>query len=263
MICGYHEYMDRRLLFPAVAITAWAQQPSPSPAATEAETALRARVEQFYQFQVDKKFRQAEAMIAEESKDSYYNGSKPDIKTFSIKEIELLDDNSRARVTLRGKVTVRTPVGAQEFEMPAITSWKIENGEWMWYIDRDIASRSPFGKINPPADTAKGASVHPAPLIDVATLMNQVTVDNMAVALNSSNREQTITVSNNLPGEVSLAIDPPPLDGIVVELEKLVLKTGEKGAVHFRLKGEAKTSGVVKLVVSPLDKVFEIQVHSN
>src|ERR1700691_5106919 len=97
-------YIDRRFLFPVAAVTAWAQQPAP--AAAEAEAALRARVEQFYQLQVDKKFRQAEALVAEESKDDYYNRSKPDIKGFSIQEIQLLDDNTRARVTLKGKLVI-------------------------------------------------------------------------------------------------------------------------------------------------------------
>jgi len=44
--------MDRRLLFPALAATAWAQQTSPAQAA--ADKALRARLNQFYQLMVEK-----------------------------------------------------------------------------------------------------------------------------------------------------------------------------------------------------------------
>ena len=58
-------YIDRRFLFPVAAATAWAQQPSPATA--EAEAALRARAEQFFQLQVDKKYRPAEAMVAEDT----------------------------------------------------------------------------------------------------------------------------------------------------------------------------------------------------
>ena len=93
--------MDRRLIFPAVAITAWAQQPPPAP--PEVEAALRARVEQFYQLEIDKKFRQAEAFVAEDTKDDYYNGSKPAIKASSIQKIEWSDNNTRARVTSKAK----------------------------------------------------------------------------------------------------------------------------------------------------------------
>src|SRR5580692_1418161 len=99
------KHIDRRFLFPVAAVTAWAQQPSP--AVAEVEAALRARVEQYYQLQVDKKFRQAEAMVAEDSKDDYYNRAKQDIKSFSIQQIEFRRDNSRARVTLKAKLVVR------------------------------------------------------------------------------------------------------------------------------------------------------------
>jgi hypothetical protein len=253
--------MDRRLLFPAVAITAWAQQPSPG--AAEAEAALRARVEKFYQLQVDKKFRQAEELVAEESKDDYYNGSKLNIKGFSIQQIEWLDNNSRARVTVKGKVVVSTVVGTQEFEMPALTSWKLESGQWVWYIDEELASRSPFGKINRSTNTAPGTAAPVRPTIDVATLMTQVTVDSTSVILNPSNPVRTVTVSNNLPGPVTLELNSPSLEGVSIEMEKSELKGGEKRAIQFRLTGDAKSSGVVRLVVSPLNKVFEIQVHSN
>jgi hypothetical protein len=254
--------MDRRLLFPAVAITAWAQQPSP--ASAEAEAALRARVEKFYQLQVDKKFRQAEELVAEESKDAYYNGSKLNIKGFSIQQIEWLDNNSRARVSVKGKVVVSTVVGTQEFEMPALTSWKLESGQWFWYIDPELASRSPFGKItNRSANTAPGTPAPAPPTIDVATLMTQVTVDSTSVILNPSNPARTVTVSNNLPGPVTLELNSPTLEGVSIEMEKSELKGGEKRAIQFRLAGDAKSSGIVRLVVSPLNKVFQIQVHSN
>ena len=67
--------MDRRLLFPAVADTAWAQQSSPE--AVAAEKALRERVQQFYQLQQDKKYRDAEAIVADDTKDSYYAARNP------------------------------------------------------------------------------------------------------------------------------------------------------------------------------------------
>ena len=77
--------MDRRLLFPAIAATAWAQQPSqPS---TEA---LRDRVQQYYQMMVDKKYRQAEAMVAMESKEDYYNGKK--IKHYKVCRLKVFFD---------------------------------------------------------------------------------------------------------------------------------------------------------------------------
>ncbi|MDE3197914.1 MAG: hypothetical protein KGN84_16315, partial [Acidobacteriota bacterium] len=94
--------MDRRLLFPAVAATAWAQQASP--AAAEAEKALRDRVQQFYQLQVDKKYRQAEAIVADDTKDLYYEMGKPDIIAFSLGTVELLDGGMKANVLVKAKL---------------------------------------------------------------------------------------------------------------------------------------------------------------
>src|SRR3954463_4961584 len=97
-------YIDRRFLLPiAAATTAWAQQ---SPEAAQAEAELRARVDQFFQLQVDKKFRQAESMVADDSKDAYYDGNKYNIKGFKIDRIELLDGNTKAKVTIKGGVTL-------------------------------------------------------------------------------------------------------------------------------------------------------------
>ena len=100
-------YIDRRFLLPLAAATAWAQQPSPEAAAAEA--ALRARVEQFFQLQVAKKYRQAEALVAEDSKDSYYEANKYNIKSFRIDKVEFLEGGTHARVTIKAKVTVMAP----------------------------------------------------------------------------------------------------------------------------------------------------------
>jgi hypothetical protein len=256
------KYIDRRFLFPVAAVTAWAQQPSP--AAAEAEAALRTRVEQFYKLQVDKKFRQAESMVAEDSKDDYYNRAKQVINGFSIQQIELLDNNSRARVTIKGKIVLRASlIGAQEFEMSLPTSWKVENGQWVWYIDRELSGRTPFGRMTPPADTAKSAPALSSSGINPATLINPVTLDSTSVTLNASNPVQTVTVTNHLPGPIALEWSELALPGISVEVDKSDLKAGEKSVILFRLTGEAKSSGVLRLLVSPMKQVFEIQVHLN
>ncbi|HEX4134892.1 MAG TPA: hypothetical protein VHY84_09810 [Bryobacteraceae bacterium] len=256
------KYIDRRLLFPvAAAATVWAQQPSP--AAAEAEAALRARVEQFYQLQAAKKFRQAEAFVAEDTKDAYYNGAKQDIREFSIQRIELLDDNTRARVTIKRKVIIQAAaLGPMAFDMAAVTTWKVENGQWVWYIDRTAPLLTPFGAIAPPGAAAKGAGDRPTSGFDPAMLMNPVTVDGTSVVLSASDPERTVTVSNNLPGTVTLELEPPLLEGIAVELEKKELKAGEKSALRFRLTGNVGGAGVVKLTALPLKKVFRISVQS-
>src|SRR5437879_6149024 len=117
--------MDRRLLLvPASALFAHAQS---SPEAIDAEKNLRQRVEEFYQLQQDNKFRQAEALVAEDSKDLYYNARKTEVRGFRVEKIELTD-SSHAKVTVKAKV-VMLFAGAQIVEMASEGTWKLDNGQ--------------------------------------------------------------------------------------------------------------------------------------
>ena len=62
--------------------------------------------------EVDKKYRQAEALVAGDSKDEYYNSNKYNIKSFKIQKIELFNNNTRAKVTILAKVTLIIRAGA-------------------------------------------------------------------------------------------------------------------------------------------------------
>src|SRR5215471_9362592 len=148
--------MDRRFVFPAVALTAWAQT---SPGAAEAEKALRDRAQQFYQLQADKKYRQAEAMVADDTKDDYYASRKPDIKGFTIDKVELAPDLKTAKVIVKAKVTVMMPgAGATTFDLPTPTEWKFEDGEWRWYISQAARAATPFGNMHTSGSDSKGGS---------------------------------------------------------------------------------------------------------
>jgi hypothetical protein len=257
--------MNQRFIFPAVAITtAWAQQPSP--AAAEAEAAVRARVQQFYQLQLEKKFRQAETFVADDTKDAYYNSGKPDLKSFEIQKIELKDNNTHALVTLKRKLVIRSSmIGAQTFDMPLFSSWKVENGQWVWYIDPELASQSPFGQIRKSSPgTATGTPPPPiAGRMNVADLKKLVTFDPGSVTLSAANPDQAVTFTNGMPGPVTLKITRSELTGISVELEKSELKAGETSQLRFHRGAPGKNSGTVYVLASPLNNIFEVPVESN
>jgi hypothetical protein len=256
-------YIDRRFLFPMAAATAWAQQPSP--AAAEAEAALRARAEQFFQLQVDKKYRPAEAMVADDTKDLYYNGKKFNITSFSIEKIEMLDDNAHARLTIKAKVKRAVPgFGFVDFDAPATTLWKVEDGQWVYHIDQAPTLETPFG----PLKEQKGnggpptlSKVGKAP--DISTLRNMVKIDRDSIDLGQDNPSQTVTVSNDLPGGVDLELQAGKIPGLSAELEKRHLEAGEKTAIQFRATGDDKAAGVVHLMVSPIAAQLDIRVKVN
>jgi hypothetical protein len=259
--------MDRRFLFAALAASAWAQQQS-NPAAVQAEQALRDRVQQFYQLQTDEKYRQAESMVADDTKDDYYNGKKPKIKGFTVEKIDLNDDLTKAKVLIKAKVLVLMPgAGAQIFEMPTPTTWKLENGEWRWYIAPEAKVTTPFGKINTTGDKksalntngqAPGGIDNP----NLGALLGQVSIDGTAVELTRNKRDQQLTIKNGLQGSVDLKIDPhvEVIMGLTVSIDKTHLEGGENAVVQFHLTGEKKISDTVEIVALPLNRVFDIQV---
>jgi uncharacterized protein YchJ len=253
--------MDRRLLFPAVAITAWAQQTNP--AAAKAEKALRARVEQFYQLQVDHKYRQVEPMVADDTKDLYYNASKPDLKAFSIEKVEILDHNTRARVTVKTTQIVLIPgAGPTPFDLSNPTLWKKEKGHWVYYIDQDAARNTPFGRFEPGKGEPAGKLDKTGEAPDLATLMSEVTIDRTSIELTESQPSQTVTITNSLPGLVELKVDPhiEKIEGLTVELSKPRLNSGERSVIGFRASPGARFSDVVRITAYPLNKPFDIRV---
>jgi len=255
--------MDRRLLFPAVAVTAWAQQTNP--AAAKAENALRARAQEFFQLQVDKKYRQGEAMVAEESKDAYYNGSKYNIKNFTVQKVELLDNNTRAKVIILAKVTMVMPeAGAFDFDAPTTSVWKIEKGQWVLYIDPAPESQTPFGTLKPSQNNGSAAPPNVFPKAPpVSALRELVTIDRTSLALTAGAPPETVAISNNLPGGVDLEAQSDPISGLSWELEKKHLDGGEKTSIRFQAKGDGKRKGVVHLLVSPTGAKLDILVTIN
>jgi len=76
---------------------------------SDAEKALRARAEQFYQLEVGGEFRKAEALVAEDSKDYFYKNSKPEISKFEIEKVQIDPDGIHAIVTVNISSTMRNP----------------------------------------------------------------------------------------------------------------------------------------------------------
>src|SRR5689334_1176050 len=82
--------MVRFILVPLCAAVCLAQTPAepPKPPA-DVDAALRARVTEFVQYHVTGEFRKAEALVAEDSKDLFYNRNKP--RYMQLVKIERID----------------------------------------------------------------------------------------------------------------------------------------------------------------------------
>ncbi len=255
--------MDRRLIFLAIAVTASAQQPSPEAAAAEAS--LRARAQQFFDLQAAKKYRAAEPMVAADSQDVYYNGNRYTIRGFSIQRVEMLENNTHAKVTIKAKVSFAAPgVPPMEVDAPIASLWKVENDQWVWYVDANAGAQTPFGIIKSSADDgALPPSIVPGTVPDAAALQRSVTIDKDAITVSRDTSPQTATISNQLPGPVDLALSSDAIAGVTTELEKKRLLPGEKTLIRFRANGQGKGSGTVHVVVSPIAAQLDIRVTAN
>ena len=113
--------MYRLLLLPFIALILPAQTPSQSldKPTQDVDDALRARIKQFYDLHVAAKYRQAEQLIAEESKDDFYVLSKPDLKSYRIGSIEYSENFTKAKVMIIGAMPVLLPMaGGKIMDIP-------------------------------------------------------------------------------------------------------------------------------------------------
>ena len=254
--------MVRRVLI-VLALASYAYGQS-APDAEEAEKALRQRVEEFYQLQQDKKFRQAEDYVAPESKDDYYNARKQEVRDFHIEKIVLEEGNTKAHVTIKGRMIVLF-AGAQEFVMPAESTWKIEDGKWFWYLDPVMKNLTPFGmmtmKEKDGLPDIKGLDMTgKAP--DLNEILKKIAIDRTLVEFDKEQRVFAVTITNGTPGLLTLTLDPhvAMIKGLEATLDKAKLDAGEKSTVTLKWTGSQPFDDLVYIRVDPYLTGFNVRV---
>lgn len=257
--------MNKYLVFPAVAATAWAQ----TAAQSEAEKALRAQAERYYTLMQEKKFRDAEKLVAEESKEDYYNGRKPDIKGFSIAGVKF-EDPTHATITIKAKQLVVAMARAQVFEMPSITYWKLEDGEWRWYTPERLKNMTPFGAMSTTTGTSnsvgrEGQAPGGIQSPNLAAIQSQLSADKTSIIFTGKKPIETFTITNSLPGPVDLTIDPhvATIKGLRANVSKLHLEAGEKTVVMLTWTPGIALRDTVALTASPINSVVSVDVTAN
>jgi hypothetical protein len=237
----------------------------------EVDQALRARVTKFFQAHVDGKFRLAEQVIAEDSKDIYYAAQKPRYLKFEISKITYSDHFTKATVIANCDREMSTKFGTYTINVPQESYWKIEGGEWCWYVDPDII-RGPFGDtrkrseqpVNAAPNTSASVTRKGPSVDDVLRTMGQaVKADKTQVRLSAQAPSDTVVISNSMPGAVTLTLQAHETPGLTVKLEKEQIGSKESGRVLFSFKPPAKAPQPVSvnIQVEPTGQVIPIQVQ--
>jgi len=255
-----------RWLVVAVAGTLCAQEPQDlfQKAPPDIDSALRARISRFYQLQTEGKHRQAEELVAEDSKDIYYAADKTKYLSFEIVRILYSDNFTKAKAQMLLEMYVMVPGFTDKpMKVPIPSTWKLDKGEWCWYVIQQAERDTPWGKVK------VGNSSGPAPslpsksqLPTVESIQAQVKANRNVVQLKPGGSEQ-VEILNSMPGPVSLSTDYAAAPGFDVQLNRKQLAAGEKAVLALTLRADAKPPRApvqIKVRVVPTNQVIPIEV---
>ncbi len=228
------------------------------------DDALRARINEFYTAHVKAEFRKAESLVAEDTKDYFYNHDKPQYLGFQIVRIEYSDGYTRAKATVSVEERVMFPgFAGQVMKIPTPSYWKIDDGKWCWYVDTAKLNETPWGVMKPgPAsanDTSPAAIMASLPS-NIDELMNLVRADKSAVTLKPGESERVV-IDNGMKGPVTLSIQGK-VEGVEAVFDRLVVPAGEKATLTVKAGDDAK-SGTFTVQVPALNKSIPIRVTVN
>ena len=244
----------------AQALNESADQPPPG-----VDQALRARITEFFQDHVDGKFRQAEALVAEDTKDYYYSTGKPKYLSFNIQQITYSNSFTRAKALVICEMFVVMPGFTDKpLKVPIGSDWELIDGQWYWHVDSDALLKTPFGKMaaGPSGGATGGAGAGGGISIPTAEQMQyiftQVKADKQAVDLKPGESAQ-VTITNTATGLMDISVKGD-VKGVDAKLDTATLKSGAKAVLTIHADASA-IPGKLVILVEPTGQIIPIQVN--
>ncbi len=256
-----------RTLFKAglLAAMVWAGQAQSifRKAPPDVEEALLARVQQFYSLYEQAKFRQAEVVVAEESRDLYYGMSKVPIRGFHVENIEWADDFQSAKVLVSCRyVTPRTATA--EIYVPVTGNWTRRNGQWFLLIVP--RTTSPWGPMRFDDPSKSKPEPFQRPTVEAVTTggFRVVPEKLMFAGAGPGPVSRTVVISNNMPGPLRLEIEDTKLPGLALTLSDKTVPAKSQVTLQAKYNPEAgKLSGTheIKISVQPINQSITIPLQ--
>ena len=227
------------------------------------DDALRARIAEFFQDHVDGKYRQAEQLVAEDTKDFFYTANKPKYLGFEIRVIDYTDDFTKARATVVVQQFMLMPgFGDKPLNVPISSYWKIEQGKWVWYVDQERLSHTPWGVMKAqggPGDKSGSSMPRMPNATEMTGMLQQVKVDRSEVALEEGKAGQ-VTFSNGAAGAITLSFLGAVPAGVEAKFDHTELKAGEQAVLSLRATG--KTKATLQVRIDPTNQIIPIQISA-
>jgi hypothetical protein len=230
----------------------------------DVDKALRANVSKYYQAFVDGKFRQAAMLVADDSQEGFFAMEKRRYRGFEIVKISYSDKFTRASVVTAIDTDIALYGNTLPVKAPVTTTWKVEEGEWLWYMDPNAGRAGPTGILKG-GPAASGGTAGPFSVDRAAKdILKQVKVDKSEVRLSSFEpSSDTVLISNAMPGVVTIRLDCEKAAGLEFSLDRQELKQGETAKVTFKYNPPNKSPKPAlnaKLMVSPLGSEFPLRL---
>jgi len=229
------------------------------------DEALRARTNKFFQAHVDGKFRVADEVVAEDSKDAFFAANKTRCYTFEIIKITYSENFTRAQAVVTCEMDFTIPgAGRVRVKAPRTTLWKLVDGQWWYYIVSSDSIDSPFGKMHPGPEGKASGPVTPQPGADLAAIRSMVKVSKGQVHLRADKPgSDEVILTNSMPLVVTLVLQYASMPGLDIQLDRKELKTGETARVAIRWEPKDKApppSMMAQILVQPIAQVFAIRL---
>ena len=232
----------------------------------DVDEALRARVAKFYQEQIDGHPRRAEEIVAEDSKDFFYNMQKPKFLSFEIRDIAYSDNFTKAKVTMVMEMYIPVAFfGSKAMKVPGPTFWKVENGQWCWYIDPDIVNTTPFGKFTT-SGPASGSDSKTLPSVEGLAKLVKPDKQIASLSATASSSDQ-IKIHNAMPGSVRIELRPHhQVLGLEIKADRTEIPAGEDAVITFKYEkpgGYPPRTVNVDVAVEPTNQLIQMLVKFN
>lgn len=212
------------------------------------------------------KFRQADAFVSEDSKDAFYEAEKRRCRTFKIAKVSYSEEFTKASVVIECDTDVIImPKGLMKVRMPMSSLWRLEGGQWMWYLVKQISRTSPFGAMKPgegevPIQIPTGPSVE--------QLKGSVRASQQKISFVAGKPgEGHVDITSSLPGSLKLELMPNHANDLKVTLDKTELESGQAARLSVVYSPDKQAPrppdsfSELRIVASPVQAVLIVKLE--
>jgi hypothetical protein len=204
----------------------------------EEADALRARVNAFYDLFQKGQLREAEAYVAEDSRDVFYNAPKNRIFAYEVRSVEFNPALDEAKVLVA--VETLTPLGSQPLKQPLQSDWRRIDGEWFLHLNAVQAGdtyQTPTGPMHFSQATGAGGTppaAYKQPNLASMQTMYAVSNRNLRFAANSKELQtQTVTIKNKFQDQLSIERLTRDFPGMEIVLGAEAIPKGGETTITF------------------------------